>query len=57
MSQPVSVTIRFIHDDDAPSEVSINSSDPKEIAVFMADALRDWIVDEAVEITIDGKIH
>lgn len=54
MHTPVTVTIRYLHNAEL-EEISIVSSDPKEIAIFMARSLRNWIIDEDIEIVVDGE--
>lgn len=48
------VVIRYTGED-PPQEWEIVSNDPTKIAQFMAETLRDWCVDDEIEITINGE--
>ena len=50
------VLIRYTSED-PPQEWEIVSNDPTKIAQFMAKTLRDWCVDDEIEIIINGESY
>ena len=50
------VVVRYTAED-PPTESELMSNNPTEVAEFMASALRNWCVDDEIEIIINGKSH